>query len=282
MRLICPNCGAQYEVPDDVIPDAGRDVQCSNCGDTWFQHHPDNDPELAEELDRLDDLDPAFEPIPEPEPAPAPDPEPDVPAAPAAAPVRRQLDPSISDVLREEAEHEARARAAEQSPKLETQPDLGLDQPLSESARRAKQARDRMARIRGLDDAAPEAPDTQKTESSASRRDLLPDIDEINSSLRSATDRRPAAADDHAVPGTAPQAVAAPAKRGGFRRGFLLALLLTALLWCLYIFAPEISAQVPAAESILTSYVAVVDQSRIILDAKIQAILMKLDALAAG
>ena len=40
MRLTCPNCGAQYEVPDDVIPLAGRDVQCSNCGDTWFQPHP--------------------------------------------------------------------------------------------------------------------------------------------------------------------------------------------------------------------------------------------------
>ena len=42
MRLTCPNCGAQYEVPDEVIPDDGRDVQCSNCGDTWFQAHPDN------------------------------------------------------------------------------------------------------------------------------------------------------------------------------------------------------------------------------------------------
>ncbi|MDC0135779.1 zinc-ribbon domain-containing protein, partial [Sulfitobacter sp.] len=31
MRLICPNCDAQYEVPDDVMPVAGRDVQCSNC-----------------------------------------------------------------------------------------------------------------------------------------------------------------------------------------------------------------------------------------------------------
>jgi len=37
MRLICPNCGAQYEVPDDVIPSGGRDVQCSNCGFTWFE-----------------------------------------------------------------------------------------------------------------------------------------------------------------------------------------------------------------------------------------------------
>ena len=37
MRLICPNCGAQYEVPDDVIPSGGRDVQCSNCGHTWLE-----------------------------------------------------------------------------------------------------------------------------------------------------------------------------------------------------------------------------------------------------
>ncbi|MCB2124584.1 MAG: zinc-ribbon domain-containing protein, partial [Rhodobacteraceae bacterium] len=29
MRLICPSCGAQYEVDESVIPDGGRDVQCS-------------------------------------------------------------------------------------------------------------------------------------------------------------------------------------------------------------------------------------------------------------
>ncbi|MCU0907009.1 MAG: zinc-ribbon domain-containing protein [Rhodobacteraceae bacterium] len=37
MRITCPNCGAQYEVDARVIPDMGRDVQCSNCGHTWFQ-----------------------------------------------------------------------------------------------------------------------------------------------------------------------------------------------------------------------------------------------------
>ncbi|HHB81612.1 MAG TPA: thioredoxin, partial [Aliiroseovarius sp.] len=37
MRLVCPNCGAQYEVDSRVIPENGRDVQCSNCGHTWFQ-----------------------------------------------------------------------------------------------------------------------------------------------------------------------------------------------------------------------------------------------------
>jgi resuscitation-promoting factor RpfA len=37
MRLVCPNCEAKYEVPEDAIPDSGRDVQCTNCGHTWFQ-----------------------------------------------------------------------------------------------------------------------------------------------------------------------------------------------------------------------------------------------------
>ncbi len=37
MRLICPNCDAQYEVDAGMIPASGRDVQCSNCGRTWFQ-----------------------------------------------------------------------------------------------------------------------------------------------------------------------------------------------------------------------------------------------------
>lgn len=37
LRLVCPNCEAQYEVDESVIPEAGRDVQCSNCGNTWWQ-----------------------------------------------------------------------------------------------------------------------------------------------------------------------------------------------------------------------------------------------------
>ncbi len=37
MRLTCPNCTAQYQVPADAIPENGRDVQCSACDHTWFQ-----------------------------------------------------------------------------------------------------------------------------------------------------------------------------------------------------------------------------------------------------
>lgn len=41
MRLMCPNCDAEYEVDASAIPLSGRDVQCSNCGHAWFQHHPE-------------------------------------------------------------------------------------------------------------------------------------------------------------------------------------------------------------------------------------------------
>ncbi len=37
MRLVCPNCVAQYEIADGTIPVTGRDVQCANCDHIWFQ-----------------------------------------------------------------------------------------------------------------------------------------------------------------------------------------------------------------------------------------------------
>jgi len=40
MRLVCPNCEAQYDLDDALIPAEGRDVQCSNCATTWFQGPP--------------------------------------------------------------------------------------------------------------------------------------------------------------------------------------------------------------------------------------------------
>lgn len=36
MRLTCPNCGVEYEVPEGLIPTAGKHVQCSACHTRWF------------------------------------------------------------------------------------------------------------------------------------------------------------------------------------------------------------------------------------------------------
>ena len=37
MRLICPSCKANYEVPRTAVPIGGREVQCASCGHKWFQ-----------------------------------------------------------------------------------------------------------------------------------------------------------------------------------------------------------------------------------------------------
>ena len=241
MRLICPNCGAQYEVPDDVIPESGRDVQCSNCGDTWFQHHPNHPPTEADAEDEAETVvdEPASPPEPEIEDEPEvaaeaasedvdesedaaerddqeqTDADEDEADEPAAIPPRRELDPAIASILREEAQHEEKERARESRGGIETQPDLGLN--VAEPDERAKQARERMARLRG--ESADEAAQVETVGADDidpdSRRNLLPDIEEISSSLDA--DR------DHAVPAPVTDSgeMAVQVKSGGFGRGFI-------------------------------------------------------------
>lgn len=316
MRLVCPNCGAQYAIAEDVIPPAGRDVQCSNCGHTWFQTpdglmeaepsvqppapvpseapsealvedhfeeevdlpesedvhtpapqgdaHEDRFMEATEETHHVDE--PTFSPesepevVPEPEPAPEPEPEPE---APAPEPSQRGLDSSVADILREEAEFEQAARAAEHAP-LETQTDMDLppepatDQRGSRYDGLGNQPRERAAAIT----AAAAVSTAAAVDTETRRSTLLPDIDEINSSLRPGADQSQAAGIDEM-----------PRRKSGFRRGFIwiVALFLIAVL--IYIFAPQISAALPQIEPALTAYVGWVDGLRLWLDAKVQGII---------
>lgn len=262
MRLTCPNCGAQYEVPDDVIPDDGRDVQCSNCGTTWFQPHPSAEVQDTDEPEATEGVTEAETPSPEPE-TPVEDlPEQSPTAAPASP---RDLDPDVKDILQEEAAHETRLRA-EESGGLETQPDLGLDDTTDDAERRSQEARARMERLKGPDE-EPSIEDAVATATAAvknSRRDRLPDIDEINSSLRrSDTPAGPVESE------TAPMEEA-PRKRG-FARGFAIPLIVVTVLILIYANAPTIAEAVPALGPTLNSYVMMVDQLRVWLDNQISA-----------
>ena len=78
MRLICPRCGAQYEIDGAAIPAAGREVECSACDHVW-RAMPGAEP---------------FDPT----------------ARPALS---RQLSESVIGILREEAARELDARASE-------------------------------------------------------------------------------------------------------------------------------------------------------------------------
>jgi predicted Zn finger-like uncharacterized protein len=291
MRLICPNCDAQYEVPDQVIPTSGRDVQCSNCGQTWFQHHPDHLPE-----DEENDADGVAPDLPDPDEETSPPPSASVTPpgpAPGKEPPRRELDPSVADILRQEAEAEQEARQRQrQRETLESQPDLGLppaerrpavaDQPAhdlddedeEDSAERTRVARERMARMRGEPSWMSE--EDANAAAISSRRDLLPDIEEINSTLRSSDARSGAGVD----PGAEVQTTVAQQQRRGFRNGFLVVFCIAALLSLIYIFAREIAVTAPQTDPYLSAYVAQVDQARFWLDGQVEGMLRWLDALA--
>lgn len=300
MRLICPSCGAQYEVPSNVIPEGGRDVQCSNCGHTWFQAHPDDDPALAPDTgsaqpdeDPKADTDVAGEPT---QTAPAPDvsdPEadPEIPPVPSEGVRlrrRRELDPSVAEVLREEAEREARQRAARSAP-LESQPELGLSDPEpagptpsdaeeEESARHSREARERMARMRGEEPATPDRPAEEATPAAtaASRRELLPDIEEINQTLRASSERRSM----ETPQGRAVVEEEAEAERSSFSNGFRLVLALAILAVALYLLAPTIADVFPGLEPVMAAYVAKIDAARLWLDGQVTALLQMLDGMS--
>ncbi|MGH1464365.1 MAG: zinc-ribbon domain-containing protein [Cognatishimia sp.] len=402
MRLTCPNCGAQYEVPIDVIPAEGRDVECSNCNVTWFQAHPNSelegetsggapqeDPEWVPDVDVAieiedvsdqsdvtapDDPEPTSpdagpemsegivsmaadatdqalaaavkeavrravpqqfsanddnqgnsveaenqpdfedelnawldgggaETVEEPtdyaqeladtaaelttEPAVSlefaepeitettaehpPVAEQDETDADTPAPVgkRRSLDPAVADVLREEAAHEAEIRAEESG--IESQTELGLTAPVDDGARRVRQSKERMAKLRGM--SVEEAETPAKPVPANSRRDLLPDIEEINSTLRSTEDRTPSENPDG-------RRTANQRRAGGNRIGFALAILLVAAAAYVYTKPETVTGAIPQAESMVTGYVNAVDNGRLALDQQMTKLMHWLDGMS--
>ncbi len=273
MRLICPNCGAQYEVGADVIPDDGRDVQCSNCDQTWFEN-PKEPSAAAEDDDiapakpapvsvaaasfaavvadtRTKAAEPAYKPA-----APAP-------SAPPT-PIRTQLDPSIADILREEAAREEAARKSESAGGLEQQADLGLAEPSRPRPAPSvppavpnDQTKARTDRLQGH-------PPTVPATTPGSRKELFPDIEEINSTLRSSADRG-------GLP-PLPSEEAQIARRSNWR-GFFAMITLIVILALIYTYADKIGSEIPALSTALVGFVEVVDAMRLWLDQQIANLL---------
>lgn len=264
MRLVCPNCGAQYEVAEDVIPTNGRDVQCSNCGHTWFESPGAS--EAAEAAIEDDNV-----PVPvetDPDHVPWDDSTDDELAAAAPQPPKNRpaLDASVAEILREEAAREAAARRTEPGDPIESQSDLGLQEPTGPTAQEQRNidAAKRVARLKGEETPTESTAALTAAAAAASRKELLPDIEEINSTLRSSADR------GETIDPTPEDIVAT--KRRGFRFGFFSILIILAILFAIYVFADQISAMVPSLEGTLNSYVETVDSARLWLDLKVQAL----------
>lgn len=255
---------------------------------------PDDDAFEASLLKALEDepetVDAASEPPPAPEPTPAPKPtlptnagdvedavaevmaEAEASTAPGARRQaempRKPLAPEVSDVLREEAERELAQRRSDGAAGLSTQPDLGIEETGAAVTGAASAARARMARKR-------EATRQEDTEPPA-RRDLLPDIEEINSTLRSTNERK----HDLDAP-VSSDPVEERAHRSGFRIGFVLIVLLATLGFVAYAQAPRILSLYPAAEPYVTPYTQTVDGWRLALDGMIQKLTLYVKSLSA-
>jgi len=189
------------------------------------------------------------------------DPEPeDAPEPVAAEPLRRGIDESVLAVLREEAEREVEVRKAE-TPVVETQPELGL-----EAVEASGAVARRLARLKGVEPEVVVKPQ--------SRREMLPEIEEINSTLRASSEKR---ASQPAVAETM-----AGRKGSGFRTGFSLMLLLGVALLAVYVMAPKLALQFPAASNALTQYVAAVDGVRMQFDGLLKAAIAFLHGLTSG
>ena len=285
MRLICPNCSAQYEVPADVIPAEGRDVQCSNCQETWFQTHPDTEPPTdvaqtlkehfaqteptaapepaqSDTISELGPIDDEFERALDQELDTISEDDPDIAPAITHERSKREIDPTVADILREEAQREREQRAAET---FEHQDEFALDADEPTSDPQPEKSGDIDPKLDDLDemykDTASDAP--------ASRRDLLPDIEEINSTLR--RDKKSANREE---PETQAQ------KNASGRRGFRAAIILLLLAVVVYAYADLIASNVPQLAPYLDAYVAQIDQWRAALTDQTSGFLTWLQAQA--
>ncbi|WP_371169593.1 zinc-ribbon domain-containing protein [Aliiroseovarius sp. 2305UL8-7] len=280
MRLVCPNCGAQYEVDDRVMPENGRDVQCSNCGHAWFQLPPSAEPEEPETPSPFDDIDDVGSDDDDDAPSEragdssaddgtedsaddddhetSSDEGVDDPDTAQGEKAARSLNDDVRNILQEEAAQEIHAREAERE-NIETQTDLGL-----EEAPKATPDIRVVEQDTSNDDASVGADDLKG-------RDVLPDIEEINSTLD--------APEDEAEISLAADDAEGETRSGGFRRGFVLVVVLACLLAILYIFAPAIGERIPALQPALEQYIDVADRVRVALEDTMRNAISKMQGL---
>lgn len=279
MRLICPNCDAEYEVDDSAIPLTGRDVQCSNCGHSWFQAAG----AVAAVEAAVTPQAAAAEPTAPDAPLPVP------PARAEIAPPSSRLDAASLALLRDEAAREIAARrSAAVPPAVEVQADLGLQAPSPSKPPASVEPQVQVAPTPAPTPAPTlAAPPQYIPESVAAsagiaaaeaartppRRTRLPDIEEINSTLRP----QPFPADHGRKPAVE---ASTPEPSVSFRTGFLIVIALAVLLVLAYSLGPQLGRAVPALQGPLATYAVAVDAGRLWLDDATRGLIDSLRSVA--
>jgi len=239
MRLICPSCRAEYEIPSDAIPETGRDLQCSGCGTTWFSGPAKTSQDSAKntESTRLQSM-PTNTGT-------------DLPS----------LDAAVADILRQEAAGEVRRRSLDAAGGAENQKDSGLNTGNYSTTqdRHAQETRGRLERIRGVSEASTALQSGNfLSPPHETRSKGLPDVEALNSSLRATENSLRAINSKNTVPRFYQQV--------GFSSGFLFVISIAATLALVYSQNVAISKMAPSLEEPLGYYQITVDQARIWLD----------------
>ena len=257
MRLTCPNCAADYDVPDGMIPSAGRHVQCTVCHTRWFAAGVPR-AALSEDqiLSRLENRPTRLVAVPSPKASPESEPEPSArpsprnpgrnpcrtsrlkpPPNPRRSPSRRSAGPGTRPGGRacRKARRAGTGHGAHQS-HLRPGPRAAAN-PVS-PPRRSEPAK---------------PADRPTVDRPAPLGDLpRPPRSHLRLEIVDSPQHRPEA----------------PA-RSRFGTGLLLVLLLAALAFAAYLYRDPLAAQVPAAAPALTAYGTAVDDLRTTLEEKL-------------
>jgi len=259
MRLICPKCNAQYNVADNAIPQGGRDVQCSSCGNTWFQ--TEKPKELSREVSRI-----LSTPLPSVVKTKSRDVSGyDMPQSgrgqsqgPKHEPVgdgprHRPVDPGVANILREE---------AKRTPGVS---DYSAGTPAAKRENSLADVAETRKRIAQLTATADDLSAGNSGTTGAPNPRAVPDINEINAALRTRSEAKDGS-------GLTELEKHEAIRRRGFRRGFFIVLILIALILLPYVFADDITQNVPELRGYMATYVAIIDQLRLSLDAIFQSV----------
>ena len=285
MELICPSCEARYQVPDASVGEKGRQVSCMSCGHSWHAFpplmlgssaappttaSPGIDYQTPPRPGRSSSM-PAYAPsFPEaeaPPTVPAPGPAPGQ-RAPEAA---RGAEPSRSEQLAEIREMLAEVQSEERAAAALTPDDGNRTRvPLTKSEARA--APPEPAEAPDLTGPSGLVPESGPRRDPVTLRDIE-DEDEGADPLR----RRMAIHDKQSdrrrtdverlrrrhERRAGRQKRVRDAGSGAFLTGFLLVVMVAAVMTALYMLQPQIVARMPGTEPMMTEYVTTVDGVRV-------------------
>ncbi|MFK7943914.1 MAG: zinc-ribbon domain-containing protein [Paracoccaceae bacterium] len=264
MELICPSCEARYQLPDGAIGEKGRQVSCMSCGNGWHAYPP-----LV--LGAMERSAPSTASVGIP-----------FGAASGGRPTAAQMapatghQPSVEDEVATSSGIPDKPSASRTEQLAEIREMLAEVQSEDQDASSTPERADALAGLSAVSDpqglraaalADAKAAEADVADTPTLGRDPADDLEarfdrksektskpkEVDvKSIRKRHDRRERTRKRAKAPGT-----------GAFLTGFLLVVIVVAVLIGLYVLHPAIINKMPGTEQALTEYVATVDSFRV-------------------